>query len=175
VFLTMLADITAFVSLLFGYFFFWTIHPDFPPVPTPGPGVLWPSIALVLLLGSWLLTLLGRRLNHGGNTTAFVVVLLTASISALAGVGALVAGPWTTGLDPASHIYPAVVWVVVIWTAVHVAVGVIMLLYCVARSLAGHLTARHDIDICNVALYWHFAAITSVMTVAVLAGFPLVV
>jgi cytochrome c oxidase subunit I+III len=174
-FITMLADITAFVSLVFGYFFFWTIHRDFPPVPTQGPGVLWPSIALVLLLGAWLLTMLSRRLNHGANTIAVIVSLLTAAISALAGGAALVAGPWTTGLEPATHIYPAIVWVLVTWTAFHVAIGVIMLLYCVARSVAGHLTARHDIDIANVALYWHFAALTSVMTVAVVAGFPLAV
>jgi hypothetical protein len=31
-FITMLADMTAFVCLVFGYFFFWTVHEDFPPV-----------------------------------------------------------------------------------------------------------------------------------------------
>ena len=41
-FITMLADMTAFVCLVFGYFFFWTIHDDFPPKPSPGPGVDWP-------------------------------------------------------------------------------------------------------------------------------------
>ena len=49
-----------------------------------------------------------------------------------------------------------------------------MQLYCVARRLAGRMTARYDIDITNVALYWHFTAITVVVTVAVIAGFPLV-
>jgi cytochrome c oxidase subunit I+III len=48
-----------------------------------------------------------------------------------------------------------------------------MQLYCAARRLAGRMSARHDIDIANVALYWHFAALTAVMTVAVIAGFPL--
>ena len=65
----------------------------------------------------------------------------------MAGGAALLAGPWVTGLDPTSHVYPATVWLLVIWTAVHVAVGVIMQLYCVARRLAGRMTARHDIDI----------------------------
>ena len=36
------------------------------------------------------------------------------------------------------------------------------------------MTARHDIDITNVALYWHFAIVTTLVTVAVIAGFPLV-
>ncbi len=38
-FVTMLADTTAFLSMVFGYFFFWSIHEDFPPDPATGPGV----------------------------------------------------------------------------------------------------------------------------------------
>jgi cytochrome c oxidase subunit I+III len=86
----------------------------------------------------------------------------------------LLAGPRVTGLDPARHAYPATVWILVIWTVAHVMVGVIMHLYCLARSVAGRLTARYDIDIANVILYWHFVAVTVGVTVAVIAGFPLV-
>lgn len=49
-----------------------------------------------------------------------------------------------------------------------------MQLYCLARRLAGRMSARYDGDITNVALYWHFTALTSAVTVAVIAGFPLV-
>jgi cytochrome c oxidase subunit I+III len=173
-FITMLGDITAFVSLVFGYFFFWTIHEDFPPDPSPGPGVLWPSIAGVLLAGSWILTLLARHWNGRDRPMAFYAALLAAAALALAGGVALLAAPRVSGLDPTTHVYPATVWVLVGWTAVHVAVGVIMQLYCAARRMAGRMTARHDIDITNIALYWHFCILTVVITVAVIAGFPLV-
>jgi cytochrome c oxidase subunit I+III len=172
-FITMLADMTAFISLVFGYFFFWTIHQDFPPDPAPGPGLLWPAIAVILVLGAWALTVLGYRWNRGGNRTAFLAALAGAAIAAAAGGAALVAGPWTTGLDPTTDVYPATVWLLVIWTAFHLAIGIIMLLYCMARALAGRLTARHDIDIADVTLYWHFVAVTFVIAVAVVAGFPL--
>jgi len=49
-----------------------------------------------------------------------------------------------------------------------------MQLYCIARRMAGRMTACYNGDITNVALYWHFTALTSVVTVAVIAGFPLV-
>jgi cytochrome c oxidase subunit I+III len=49
-----------------------------------------------------------------------------------------------------------------------------MQLYCAARRFAGRMTPRHDIEIHNVALYWHFAALTVAITVLVAAGFPLV-
>jgi cytochrome c oxidase subunit I+III len=35
------------------------------------------------------------------------------------------------------------------------------------------MTAQHDQDIVNVTLYWHFVAVTAFITVAVIAGFPL--
>lgn len=171
-FIIMLGDMTALVSLVFGYFFFWTIHQDFPPDPSPGPGALWPSIAALLLVGSWILTLLARQWNRGDQRAALYGGLLFAAALAIAGGVALL--PGLSRLDPKSHVYPATVWVLVGWTLVHVAAGALMQLYCVARRMAGRMTARHDIDITNVALYWHFCILTVVITVAVIAGFPLV-
>jgi cytochrome c oxidase subunit I+III len=171
-FITMLGDVTAFVSLVFGYFFFWTIHEDFPPRLSPGPGAFWPVVAAILLLGAWGLTVLARRWNRSDRAAAFYAGLSAASIMAVAGGVALVAGPWVSGLEPTSHAYGATVWVLVLWTALHAAAGVIMQLYCIARRLAGRMTARYDIDIANVALYWHFTAFTTIVTVALIAGFP---
>jgi cytochrome c oxidase subunit I+III len=173
-FITMLADLTAFMSLVFGYFFFWTIHQDFPPDPSPGPGILWPTIAAGLLLGAWALTILARNWNKRDWSVGFYAALSIAGALAVGGAGALLAGPWLTGLDPQSHIYPATVWILVIWTAAHIAVGLIMQLYCIARRIAGRLNPRYDADISNVALYWHFVALTGALTVGVIAGFPLV-
>jgi cytochrome c oxidase subunit I+III len=172
--ITMLAVLTAFISLVFGYFFFWTVRTDFLPRPTPGPGVFWPVLGGALCLGAWALTLLARRLNARNMAAGFHASLLVAAALAVAGGAALIAGPWLTRLDPTAHVYPATVWLLVLWTAGHCALGVLMHLYCIARRLAGRMTARHDMDIVNVALYWHFAALTAVITVAVIAGFPLV-
>jgi cytochrome c oxidase subunit I+III len=172
--ITMLGDMTAFIALVFGYFFYWTVNEDFPPEAYSGPGVLWPVVSGVLLLGAWGLTVFTKRWNQANQAIRFYAGLLVAVVLALAGTAALLAGPWLTGLDPKAHVYPATVWVLVLWTAVHVVVGVIMQLYCVARRLAGRMTAHHDIDITNVALYWHFMAITAAITIAVIAGFPLV-
>jgi cytochrome c oxidase subunit I+III len=66
------------------------------------------------------------------------------------------------------------VWLLVIWSTVFVALGVVMHVYCLARRWSGRMTAHYDIDIHNVALYWHFAILMVVVTVAVIAGFPLV-
>lgn len=75
-------------------------------------------------------------------------------------------------MDPTAHVYPAIVWILVIWAAVHGAVGVIMQIYCLARSLAGRMTPRHDMEIRNVALYWHFTLVTALITFGVVGLFP---
>jgi cytochrome c oxidase subunit I+III len=171
---TMLADLAAFVSIVFGYFYFWTIHDDFPPFENAGPGVFWPLLAALLVGSAWGLTLLARRLNRSDRAGGFYLTLGGGVVLALSGAAALIAGPWRTGLDPASHAYSATVWLLMIWSALHVVIGVIMQLYCVARRIAGRMTARHDIDIHNVALYWHFTWLTVAISVLVAAGFPLV-
>ena len=86
----------------------------------------------------------------------------------------LIYAPWATGLEPTRDVYDATVWVLAIWASVHIGIGVLMQGYCVARSAAGKLTREHDIDLQNVVLYWHFAAITAVVTVLTIACFPLV-
>ena len=88
------------------------------------------------------------------------------------GVGALIGTLAGSPLDPVASAYAATVWLLVVWCVVQVALGVVMQLYCVARRLAGRMTARHDIDIGNVTLYWHFTAATVVAAMAVVGGFP---
>ncbi len=174
-FITMIGDATAFLSLVFGYFFYWTVHTDFPPDPAAGldgPGVTWPMAALALILVGWALTVIARETNVRGRTWIARVALAAAATATAAGGIAGLAGPWTTGLDPTLHVYPAIVWILVIWVAAHAAAGVIMQLYALVRSLAGRLTAERDGDVRNVALYHHFLALTALTTFVVIAFFP---
>jgi cytochrome c oxidase subunit I+III len=168
--ITMVADLTAFLCIVFGYLFFWTVHDDFPPAASPGPGTLWPVVGGLAVLAAWALTVVARRANRRGRSCA--LPLLAAATLAIAGGLALLAGPWRGGLDPTSHVYPATVWLMVGWTVAHVALGILLHGYCLARRAARRLTPKHDADLVNVTLYWHFVAITAAITVAVIAGFP---
>jgi cytochrome c oxidase subunit I len=171
--ITMLGDMAAFFSLIFGYFFFWTIHKDFPPAGMDGPGVLWPGIAAAASLAAWGVMLAARGLNAAGSAGGLRVSLFLNVVLAAAGTAALLYAPYVTGLDPVQHSYPAIVWVLALWAALHLLLGILMTLYCLAGSIAGRLTREYDIDIHNVVLYWHFAAITVAVTVATISLFPL--
>src|SRR5690606_26483984 len=91
-FITMIGDMAAFASLVFGYFFFWTVHDDFPPGAGAGPGVVWPALALALGLGAWGATLLARRLNARADSTPFHAALGCGVLLAIGSALALLAG-----------------------------------------------------------------------------------
>jgi cytochrome c oxidase subunit I+III len=171
-FITLTGDLTAFLSLIFGYFFFWTVHADFPPAGIDGPGWQWPLVAAVLVAASWSATLAARRRNAAGDARAARLLLAVGLAAGAASVVALLAGPWATGLDPTAHSYPAIVWALATWIALHIGAGLIMQGYCIARSVFGRITPRHDADLWNVTLYWHFTTASALLTALVVGGFP---
>lgn len=172
-FITMMADATAFSGLVFGYFFFWTRHEAFPPPEmASAPGMVWPLLALALGLAGWLTTIAAREVHARGAVGLARVFLLFGLATSLAGIPAGLAGPWISGMDPTAHSYPAIVWTLTIWTCLHAAVAAIMLAYVLARSLAGRMTPQHDADIRNVAVYMHFFALTAVVAYATIGLFP---
>ncbi|QDS92837.1 Cytochrome c oxidase subunit 1 [Roseimaritima multifibrata] len=173
-FITMLGDMTAFMSLVFGYFFYWTVHEDFPPKGVQGPGIFWPMISLAAALAAWGLMLLSRKLNRRKQAGGFYISTLASVALAFVVAGTLVAGPRLHNMDPTQHVYQASVCVLVLWTVVHLAVGIVMQLYCIARRAAGKMTDRFDADIVNVTLYWHFMMLTVGITGLTIALFPLV-
>src|SRR5690606_33227460 len=120
---------------------------------------------------SWLATLAARRsVRRSANRAAYLGLGAGVAL-ALAGTALLLAMIHGPGFDPAAHVHPAIVSVLVWWVAVHVAVGALMQAYCIARLMAGRMSAQYDIDISNVALYWHFVAIEAGVTLALLALF----
>jgi len=173
-FITMMADATAFSGLVFGYYFFWTRHEDFPPsgVGLDGPGAFWPMVALAVSLAGWLMTIGARETNKRGMVGAARALLALGAVASLAAIGAGLAGPWLSGLAPKLHVYPAIVWTLVIWTTAHAGVGAIMQLYTLARSVAGKMTPKYDADVRNITVYQHFMALTAVVTYATIGLFP---
>lgn len=172
-FITMTGDLTAYLSVLFGYFFFWTVHEQFPPAGVTGPGWQWPLVAAGLALTGWGAMVGARTVNRLGNVKLARGLIVASMGLAIATAAALFAGPWTHGLDPTAHAYPAIVWALVVWVMLHLGAGLLMQGYCVARSLAGLMTPTHDADLANVTLYAHFALFSAVLTAAVIGGFPL--
>ncbi len=170
--ITMTADLVAFISLVFAYLYYWATTPAFPP---PDANALSPVLSIsaaALVSIAWAATILARGANAANDQSRVRLTLATAILAALLAVAAVLSIPAAAALDPTAHAYQATVWIVAIWTAAHLGVGVIMQGYVIARSFAGILAPDNAADIWNTSLYWHFMMATAILAVAVLTGVP---
>jgi cytochrome c oxidase subunit I+III len=60
-----------------------------------------------------------------------------------------------------------------VYLLLHVALGVVMGLYVLARFWAGRLAPDYDIDLRNVALFWYYIVFMGILAMATVHLFPL--
>jgi len=168
--ITMLGDSTAFASLIFGFFFYWTAKSDFPLPGADHADGLLVALTLGATVLSWAATVGARELNRRAHVAAARVCLIAGPLLAAGAIAMLVLS--VMGLEPSSHTYPAVVCAIVIWVVAHAGLGILMQLYCLAGSMTGKLDPDHDADIWNVTLYWHFHVLTVLVAIAVIGLAP---
>ncbi|MDQ8186559.1 cytochrome c oxidase subunit I [Pelagicoccus sp. SDUM812002] len=171
-FITMLGDFTAFASLIFAYFFYWTASEEFISQAMSREMITLFIASCCCGLLAWLSTLLARKLNKWETSVLYFVAIAFSAICSLSGATLIVIALRNSGFDPTADVYPAIVWVISLWMGLHLALGGVMQLYCLARKAAKRMTGEYDIDIQNVSLYWHFAALTTAITILTLCGFP---
>jgi len=170
VWITMLGDATAFTSLVFGFFFYWTASPDFPPTGADHAGGAALLAAAVLLGLSWLATRSAKATNRHGNVRqARILLAVGMACTAAGGAGLYLA---VADLAPTSHAYPAIVCALAVWLGAHLGLGLIAQGYSLARSLAGHTTPIYDADLTNTTLLWHFIVVQALITSAVIGLLP---
>ncbi|WP_282025258.1 cytochrome c oxidase subunit I [Limimaricola cinnabarinus] len=170
VWITMLGDATAFASLVFGVFFYWTSNTAFPPPGAEHASGLFVALATAAFAASWALTRGARSLNRAGRVGLARAALAAAPLLTLSGMGGFILS--VLDLDPTSHVYPAMMWALMVWVVAHGIAGTIMQLYCLAGSLFGKLTPRYDADLWNVTLFWHFLGLTALVTGAMIGLVP---
>ena len=78
---------TAFASLIFGFFFYWTARPDFPPAGADHPEGLWVALCAALLVLAWLAIVTARETNVRGYQGVARLALCLARLRVLAHLG----------------------------------------------------------------------------------------
>ncbi|HSA80252.1 MAG TPA: cytochrome ubiquinol oxidase subunit I, partial [Geminicoccaceae bacterium] len=172
-FITVLGDGTAFVSLIFAYFFFWTVHPAWPPPLVGELDLVLPALAFPLLILAAALIRYAVVTLRDARIGLFKLAVWLGSACLLAFGGLELLWLSGAGLDPTAHSYPAIIWTLLLYLLAHVALGLVMGLYVLARFWADRLAPGYDIDLRNVALFWYFIAFMGVVTMATVHLFPL--
>ncbi len=173
VFITMTGDMTAFMGLVFSYFFYWTALPDFLPAASQLPAFGWLLAGFAALMASWLMTVGARRLLGTGAARAAMALLVGAVPVGAAGLAAWIWSAHSVGLDPTAHSYDAMVWILILWMGLHLLLNSVMHLYVAARIRAGICNRDYRADLMNLTLFSHFLALTGIVIFALLALFPL--
>jgi cytochrome c oxidase subunit I+III len=171
-FIMILGDAACYASLVFAYWYFWTIAPVWPPMAS-APGL--PAAALgaaALVAASGLIHFATRALDRAATGLFQLAVWLGCAV--LAAMTAVQLG-WLfdSGLDPVEHAYPATVWTLTLYHLLHVGLALVMGFYVLARYWAGRLRPKRDIDLRNVALFWHFTVLMGLVALAVIHLAPL--
>jgi cytochrome c oxidase subunit I+III len=148
--LTLGADATLFASLLFGGLFLWLVAPGWPGPALPGPA----PVPAVAALGGLGLAARGARravaaLGAGRSPVRWLVAEAGGAALALAALLLLaMAVP-----APTRHALPATATVILLYAALHAAVGVVLAGYGLARWRSGHLSPLRSLDL-RLAVPW---------------------
>lgn len=174
-FIMILGDAAAFVALLFGYFFFWTVNPDWPPPGQPPLESTLPLLAVIALSLAVPLVRYSIGALNSGRIRLFVLLVGLGLWGLLLG-GVLELG-WllASGLDPKSHAYPAILWTLILYHLLHLAVALVMGVYVLVRLYYKRLAPGYDIDLRNTSLFWHYTVLMGAVTLGVITLFPQVI
>jgi len=154
--LTLLADAALYGSLVFGWFFLWTVAPNWqPPAESPLHG--WPLLAVTLALaaGRWALHRAVQRLRQGSAQGLAWRLALAAGtgLIASAGLAALLAA---APLQPSRSAHDAMIAFALVFLLVHAALATVLAVLQAWRVRRGYVGAHAPYEPGVVASLWSF-------------------
>ncbi|WP_295371697.1 cytochrome c oxidase subunit I [uncultured Pseudacidovorax sp.] len=155
---TLLADGAFFSSLLFGWFYLWTVAPGWQAPAKPVVG-LWPLLAVsgLAVAASGLMGNGVGRLRRGeGGGLAWR--LAAAGLLALGASGGLALLGGTLDLRPHLQAHDAIVAVTLLYLGFHTLLAGVLALMQAARVRAGHVGLRRPYEPGVVAAFCHYTA-----------------
>jgi cytochrome c oxidase subunit I+III len=160
---------TCFACLIFCYLFLWTTKPgQFPPPGLTLPELSWTALAVGLYVASAAAILIASRKladvpegrgGEGGTGSWPMRTALLLAVPLLSAAGlAELWGQWQTGLRAPANSYGATVYGVSAFQLFFVATSLLMMLYTLARSLAGKLNRIWRATFDNTLLFALYTA-----------------
>jgi cytochrome c oxidase subunit I+III len=164
-----LVDGTIFTSLVFAFFYLWTVTEGWPPAPYEVPSIVVSAgAALLWIASSAVLALAGRALAARKHHVFVSGALIGASALALIAFWLSFQAVTTAQADPAEHAYGAVIYALLSWQGLHAVLLILMGSYTLARNLAGMIDARRRNTFDNTQLMWHYTAVQGALALAVM-------
>lgn len=155
-----------FAGLFFSYGFIRSSAGPWPPPGVPALPVGLPALNTVILLASSVTFAYGLRGLRRGQRALFIRTL-AATIVLGAVFLALQIYVWRSvgqaGLHFTSGLYGSVFYALTAFHALHVAVGLFILLYVLVRALRGKYTEHNTVTVRLCTMFWHFVDVVWIL------------
>ena len=170
--ITLLADAALFGSLVFAYFFLWTVSPAWPPPDYRVMNLLWPSIGIAALLASSLVIQWGESGNRSGKPGRLQLGFIAGIFLAVIFIVAQAVGLHASDISAKAHVYGALLHTVSGFQVAHAAIAVLMAGFVVLRARAGHVSKDRPVEPQVTALFWHYTVLQWAAGFSVIYLFP---
>ncbi|WP_028241783.1 cytochrome c oxidase subunit I [Stutzerimonas azotifigens] len=169
---TLIANSSLFLSLLFGWFYLWTVAPHWQvPASTDLDGSLLLASAVVLSLGTLWMRLLVARLRRGSHEGLFGGLSLAALLS-LAQWALLLWVLLGAGLKPRETTHDAVIFVMLMYALIHCGLATVLTVLQVLRVRIGYVGAKAPYEPVVVEQLWYYNLAVLWAIYLVLVPFP---
>ncbi len=147
---TLAADATLFASLLFGGLFLWVSAPNWPPANAPDIGLLVPTLAIAAAIAA---SLTARRTVTAQHSERAKWAAICGVAHGL-GAALFLWLAFTAIPDRTAHALSATSFAVLIYAAIHHAIGVLFAAYSVTCTRAVEIEKSRNLDL-KIARQWH--------------------
>jgi cytochrome c oxidase subunit 3 len=155
-----------FSALFFAYGFVRSRAVMWPPPGVPALPIALPAVNTLVLLASSFTFARGLRELKQGRRRAFPVWVVATFVLGAVFLG-LQLHVWravaASGLTLNSSMYGSVFYSLTTFHALHVGVGLLLLLWVFARSLFGSYSEHNYINIRLITMFWHFVDVVWIL------------
>lgn len=169
---THLANGSLFLSLLFGWFYLWTVAPEWQmPATSPLSLPLLLGAGAAITLGTLWLGVLVRHLRHGSDSGLGGGMYLIAVLGALQSLllGCVI---WQAELTPSQTAHDATLLVALLYVLLHGLLGALLCLLQGLRVGYGYVSAQIPLEPVVVLSLWRYNLITYWIVLVAIWGLP---
>ena len=173
--IALLADGTLFISLLFAYYFLWTVSSEWPPAGFREISLGLPVGAFGALLIGGLAASLADARNRAGHGGQVKLLYVLAALFGIAFIVLQVLALLGSEVPAREHAYGALLHTISGFQIVHVAIAIIMAGFALLRVSRGYLRQDRPGEGKVVALFWQYTMLQWLLGFATIHVFPLFV
>lgn len=147
-----------FAYLLMSYFYLSLRSPAWPPPGIEAPRLVRPSVMTALLVSSSVVLWWAERGIEQGRERRLRIGLAGTMLlgAAFVTLQVLEYRRELSVMLPGTHAYASVFYTTTAFHGAHVAFGLLLLLFTLARALLGHFGEHSHLGVKVTSLYWHF-------------------